>query len=145
MVLSSVSANQDLWAMDCVAKELRVPVMASCVMRMLNVYSPWMVHRTVNALKVGLVTGRHAQMLMNVNPSRICAIHYELIALTPWDLTTVVANQATKEMASVVYLMVPVMVFNVMLTPLALKLLLSNVDRVCAKTVGKATEHTAKT
>ena len=43
------------------------------------------------------------QMLMNVNPSRICAIHYELIALTPWDLTTVVANQATKEMASVVY------------------------------------------
>lgn len=42
-------------------------------------------------------------MLMNVNPSRICAIHYELIALTPWDLTTVVANQATKEMASVVY------------------------------------------
>lgn len=41
-------------------------------------------------------------------------------------------------------LMVPVMVFNVMLTPLALKLLLSNVDRVCAKTVGKAMEHTAK-
>ena len=42
--------------------QLRVPVMASCVMRMLNVYSPWMVHRTVNALKVGLVTGRHAQV-----------------------------------------------------------------------------------
>ena len=42
--------------------QLRVAVMASCVMRMLNVYSPWMVHRTVNALKVGLVTGRHAQV-----------------------------------------------------------------------------------
>ena len=41
-------------------------------------------------------------------------------------------------------LMVPVMVFNVMLTLLALKRLLSNVDRVCAKTVGKAMEHTAK-
>ena len=42
--------------------QLRVAVMASCVMRMLSVYSPWMVHRTVNALKVGLVTGRHAQV-----------------------------------------------------------------------------------
>lgn len=131
--------------MDSVAKELRETVMALRVIPMPNVSSLWMtVHPSVNVTKVGKATDKSVQMLTNANPLKTCAIRCVLIASTQLVRIIAAASQATKEMASIAYLMVPVMESNAMSTPLVLNRHLKNLVSVYAKMAGRVTERLVK-
>lgn len=68
-VHSNASANQDLQAMDSVAKESREAAMVLSVTRMRNVYSPSMTnHCSASVTLVGMETDKRVQTLMNASP-----------------------------------------------------------------------------
>jgi len=142
MVPFSVNAMQDLLATDSVAKELRETAMALSVIVMHNVSSQMTVLPSVNVTKDGKATEKTVQILTNA--SKTCAIRCVLIASTLWARIIVAASPATKEMASIAYLMVPVMESNAMLMPLVLNRRVKNLVSVYAKLAGRATEGLVK-